>query len=46
MGYILGMRECAITFSLESDSGLCVIKTCLIHDLDFVYVVEAFITLN
>ena len=35
-----------MVFSLESESGLYVIKAYLFHQLQFVYVVEAHITLT
>ena len=46
MSYIFEIGKCTMTFSLESDNGLYVIKTYLFHDLNFVYVLEACTTLN
>ena len=47
LSYKLSMKQCSMTSSFESESGFNKkIKACLIHDFEFLHVVEAFITLN
>ena len=47
MNYILWMKKFPISFSLESEKCiLYVTKAYLLHDLYFVYVVKAYITLK